>query len=244
MFAQLIDKIAELKRPETISHNDRIFMLNGYSPVKEPVSESIKIHTLTGIMDYLRGEIDKPLDQTMFIHIPTYSEVILSTEQFGNWKQRERKVESEMFQYEGVRGWIGIEEFIIVLNSLFVPTDDSLYLLKIVSGISDNASHQITDNGISQTATVKAGISLMDNVEIKNPVTLKPYRTFPEIDQPDIQFVFRIRKSNGIQCALFEADGGKWKIETIQKIKAWFQSQIVHEIEAGHDQFKTIKIIA
>jgi hypothetical protein len=83
MFAQFIDKITELKRPETICHNDKTFMLNGYNPVKEPVSEIIKIHTLTGIMDYLRGEIDKPTDHSMFIHIPTYSKVILSTEQFG-----------------------------------------------------------------------------------------------------------------------------------------------------------------
>ena len=65
-----------------------------------------------------------------------------------------------------------------------------------------------------------------------DPVLLAPFRTFPEIDQVPSQFIFRMRENRGVEMALFEADGGAWEMETIQRIKIYLESQIKeHGIE-------------
>lgn len=65
-------------------------------------------------------------------------------------------------------------------------------------------------------------------VVVPNPVTLAPYRTFVEVKQPESKFVFRMRKSEeGPQAALFEADGGAWKIEAMQRVKEFLEDKLV-----------------
>jgi hypothetical protein len=50
-----------------------------------------------------------------------------------------------------------------------------------------------------------------------------------EVEQPVSSFIFRMKEdkySKGIQCALFEADGGAWKLEAMQAIKAYLDSEL------------------
>lgn len=63
---------------------------------------------------------------------------------------------------------------------------------------------------------------------IPSPVTLKPYRTFTEVEQPESQFVFRMKedKYDGVQCALFEADGGAWKLGAMEYIKEYLEREL------------------
>lgn len=231
MIKEAIEKIIALSDHETIEldSDGRIYMKQGYSPVKEPMADPLSLHTLTGIKDFIAQNIDgKVYTSPTIIHISDYNSVDLITELIGDWKQRETILSSRSFDHANVNGrWKTVEDFIIMLHSEFVKNDGRDYLLQLTSSITDSASAKIKDNGITQSATVRSGISLVEEMEIKNPIILKPYRTFPEIDQPDIQFVFRIRKGgNGPECALFESDGGLWKIQTIQKIKAWFENEL------------------
>lgn len=63
---------------------------------------------------------------------------------------------------------------------------------------------------------------------IPSPVRLKPYRTFTEVDQPESDFVFRMKedKYDGVQCALFEADGGAWKLHAMESIQEYLEEQL------------------
>lgn len=56
----------------------------------------------------------------------------------------------------------------------------------------------------------------------------KPYRTFLEVDQPVSEFIFRMKqdKYDGVLCALFEADGGAWKMEATERIKKYLESEL------------------
>ncbi len=38
---------------------------------------------------------------------------------------------------------------------------------------------------------------------------------------------------NGPSCALFEADGGAWKLEAMNLIRHYFEEQLKTEIETG-----------
>ena len=59
-----------------------------------------------------------------------------------------------------------------------------------------------------------------------NPVRLKPFRTFLEINQPESDFIFRMREGRGVECAIYEADGGAWQIEAMQRIKVYIQNAL------------------
>ena len=56
-------------------------------------------------------------------------------------------------------------------------------------------------------------------------VTLKPFRTFREIEQPESEFILRYQNRNGIEAALFEGDGGCWKLDAILRIKEWLSDK-------------------
>ena len=63
---------------------------------------------------------------------------------------------------------------------------------------------------------------------VPNPVTLRPYRTFTEVTQPESEFVFRMKDdSMSVYCALFEADGGAWKREAMKNIKEHLEVELV-----------------
>ncbi|HUW08460.1 MAG TPA: hypothetical protein VM537_01965, partial [Anaerolineae bacterium] len=76
---------------------------------------------------------------------------------------------------------------------------------------------------VSQTVSVRRGMSQTTQVVVPNPVTLKPYRTFREIDQPESPFLLRARNpknEEGVpEFALFEADGGAWRLTAVERIK-------------------------
>lgn len=61
---------------------------------------------------------------------------------------------------------------------------------------------------------------------IPNPVTLVAYRTFSQVEQPESLYIFRMQDRNGIQCALYEADGGAWKIDAMRRIKAYLEAAL------------------
>ena len=80
------------------------------------------------------------------------------------------------------------------------------------------------------------GIASKSDAVVPNPVKLRPYRTFVEVEQPVSEFVFRMKDNNGITCALFEADGGAWKNTAMRNIKNYLES----ELEDYKEQFTVI----
>jgi len=102
-------------------------------------------------------------------------------------------------------------------------------MLKVVENITEENVKGISDDGVSQAVTAKVGIATVGNVEVPNPVELALYRTFVEIDQPTSDFIFRMK--DGPRCALFEADGGKWKLEAIHNISEYLGDALKKEIE-------------
>jgi hypothetical protein len=116
------------------------------------------------------------------------------------------------------------EQFNIMLQSCFLENADRAAVLKVVGNIKEDNVRTTGDNGVTQVVTAKAGVSTVSDVIVPNPVTLCPFRTFPEVDQPESQFVFRMKE--GPCAALFEADGGKWKIYAMQNVKKYLAEKL------------------
>lgn len=77
--------------------------------------------------------------------------------------------------------------------------------------------------------TARSGIARVEEISVPNPVFLAPFRTFREITQPLSPFVLRMKqgREGGLPTvALFEADGGKWKLDAIQFIRDYLEGKI------------------
>lgn len=90
--------------------------------------------------------------------------------------------------------------------------------------------YSAADDGVTQTVTAKQGVAFVQEVAVPNPVTLAPYRSFPEISQVESEFVLRVRagRSEGElpTIALFEADGGRWQLEAVRRVKDYLKQRV------------------
>lgn len=71
----------------------------------------------------------------------------------------------------------------------------------------------------------------MGNVTVKPRVTLRPFRTFLEVEQPESVFILRLN-SNG-EINLISADGGAWKLEAVRNIAGYFEEHLKDLVESG-----------
>jgi len=70
----------------------------------------------------------------------------------------------------------------------------------------------------------RAGVALVSDVAVPNPILLCAYRTFRDVVQPSSLFVLRVQsgRTGGLpEVGLFEADGGAWRITTTERVREW-----------------------
>lgn len=120
------------------------------------------------------------------------------------------------------------EDYNKCTSSIDDTATDRALLLKFAGTVESGTLAEYGDDGVTQKATVKTGIASKGDAIVPNPVKLKPYRTFLEVDQPVSEFIFRMKqdKYDGVLCALFEADGGAWKMEATERIKKYLESEL------------------
>lgn len=111
-------------------------------------------------------------------------------------------------------------------------TEDRDYLLALLSRIDVNQGVSSVDNGISQEVSVKTGAVLKEQQTVQPIVHLQPYRTFLEVEQPASDFLLRLDKEG--HPALYEADGGAWKLEAKRNIAAYLGEKLADLIESGN----------
>lgn len=104
-------------------------------------------------------------------------------------------------------------------------------LLKVVGNVKEENVRETGDNGIAQAVTIKTGVASAADVLVPNPVSLAPYRTFLEVEQPASSFIFRMK--DGPSGAIFEADGGAWRNQAIANVREYLATELESEIEKG-----------
>ena len=128
-------------------------------------------------------------------------------------------------------GWREQQQAIIELRSRFIPTEDSEYLVNLISRINNEQGVKSEDNGVSQVVVTKQGVTLMGAEVVKPRLTLQPFRTFREVPQPESDFILRLDENGRV--GLFEADGGIWKMEAKDNIRRYFAENLESEIDNG-----------
>lgn len=229
MFKEALQYLIGLGNTRTENIGDQVFSTQPLHLVKQATPAALHVHSLSGIVEYLQSEFDWA--DKLMIHVvsPTEVEVFSS---FNRDYNRNVLIKAEAmlpaFRFDN---FYDTESFNIKLQSTFVINDDRTILLKLVGTIKEEDVREFGDNGITQVVTAKTGVAQVGDVMVPNPVVLKPYRTFVEVDQPESNFVFRMK--TGPHCALFEADGGAWKLEAMKNIKEYLEEALAAEIEAG-----------
>jgi hypothetical protein len=195
-----------------------------------PRASSIEMNTLSSLIDYIKSGVDA-FAENMIIHIQSPTRVSMYSA-LDREREREYVVEVKAnvpaFNFNQ---FMDHEAFCIGVQSKCIddPETDKALLLRFAGTVEAGSVAEYGDDGVSQKATVKTGIASKGEALVPSPANLKPFRTFVEVEQPVSSFIFRMKEdkySKGIQCALFEADGGAWKLEAMQAIKAYLDSEL------------------
>ena len=211
---EFIEKIEDMTGPKVIETVQGTFSDKHLYRVENKLVDTITLSSLSGLAEMIKQEMNE-YNLPLFVRATSAERVHV----FGAIRddmQRE-------IPFTAVAKFIGfdfneymsIENMIICLKSRFAPTEDRDYLVQLLGNITDQQSVQTKDDGITQSATVKSGIQLIGEQRIKPIVTLKPCRTFLEVEQPESDFLIRLKDG---RAALFEADGGAWEREAVKNV--------------------------
>ena len=240
MDSTFVNAIAELTRigcgPQSIVENGERFFstvpLHMLPKLEEPTP--LKVHTLTALADYVQENRDAlSLDRCM-IHVVSPLCVTIHS----NLMERSQRFSYLMAVVESplrevLDTWLTPLQAIISLQTLFVPEGDHATVLGLLGSLADTSEIANEDDGFSQKVTTRAGVKVMkgDAVKVPNPVTLAPFRTFADIEQPASPFLFRMESSGlGVRVALFQADGGRWKLDAISRIGSFLADKLPKDV--------------
>ncbi|RXZ84614.1 hypothetical protein EBB07_00940 [Paenibacillaceae bacterium] len=229
MIKEAIEKILGLAEIQTTKIGEQVYTSSQLSRVTASLTDTLKVRNLSGIIDYLKNDFDKHLP--VIIHVESPTKVNVLTGFNRDLSRSELVVATAILPEIRFGGYYDIESFNILLQSCFVSTEIRESILRIVGNVRDENVTTFGDDGVSQQVTAKTGVATVEAVKLPNPVWLKPFRTFVEIEQPESAFVFRMK--DGPSAALFEADGGAWKIIAIRDIKSYLDNALAERVQAG-----------
>lgn len=199
-----------------------------------PTAKPLEVQTLGALRDYLTGNRDQIDLRRVIVHVADPSFVAVGGPLMGGSRAREVYVHAKALDL--TTGFLGkfmsLEEFLIGLQVRFAEADDRQRLLALLSNVKHEQVKTALDDGVTQVVQARAGVALVSDVAVPNPVLLVPYRTFRDVVQPSSLFVLRVQsgRSGGLpEVGLFEADGGAWRLQAVARIREW----LVEALPAG-----------
>lgn len=228
IIKEAIEYVVGLRKPEVQKIDGIVYSDKELEPViHNPKARAIQMNTLTSLVDYIKAQVDE-MDEKMIVHVQSPTKVALYSA-LDSERIRESMVEvmARLPEFEYGR-FIEHERFCIGLQAKFLddPESNRALVLKFAGTVEDGTVSQYSDDGISQKATIKTGIASKGDALVPNPVKLRPYRTFHEVQQPMSEFIFRMKSDDSVKCALFEADGGAWENVAMRNIKDYLEVEL------------------
>ena len=229
MLKEFVQYLLDLARPELVETGGNTYSTRNLNRLNvEHDVNSINVRSLSGLVDYVKSNFDH--DRTLMIHVKSPTEVNVF-DALNDVNDRRTYVRAgALLPSITFEQFVDREKFQIMLQACFVGNQDKEQVLKVVSSIIEENSVQTQDDGVTQRVTAKTGVATVGNVNVPNPVTLKPFRTFAEVSQPESEFVLRLK--DGGRVGLFEADGGAWELNAMANIAEYLSNELSEEIEA------------
>jgi len=225
MIKAAIEKILAIAEVGTFEIHKQTYSTQPIHRVKPHIDKATSIHlqTLSSLVEFVKHN-DGLKNQTM-ICIDGPKEVYLKSNMLPDGSRETYAQVVAVVPNISYDCHFDLEDFNIMLQSKF--KDDSqghkATLLEVVGNYQEENGVKISDNGVTQGVTVKKGVR-MELVAVPNPVTLKPMRTFTEVEQPESLFVFRMK--GGGRAGIFEADGKAWQNDAVENIKTYLKKEL------------------
>ena len=231
LTADAIEKILELAPIEQVVLNGLTYQTKQLYLRSEPQPKVFTTQTLVSLVELIQKEHGHGRLNDLIIHVAEPTSVdVYSTLREDLGRFHIYRADAEL-PYQDFGQYRDLEKMVINLKSTFVQSESRDELVKLLGSITEEAVKTSTDDGISQTVTAKTGIATVGKVPVNPIQLLAPYRTFVEVNQPESEFLLRLQ--NGPRAALFEADGGAWKMKARANIKAYFEDKLADLISLG-----------
>lgn len=235
MLKEAIQEIVKLAGPKVFTIKGENFSSEDLTRIdpKKDFPKCIRLTGLDSLCKLIRNEADKmKLERfQILVQVGTYNTVKVFTTLDDEMDRRYLYECAADTPEAKVNRWLDHEEAVIQLQSMYIPNEDTAYLLNLLSSVSKDSKVTTLDNGVTQTVEARKGVALMGNVQVKPRVTLRPFRTFLEVAQPESEFILRLNDNGEIN--LIGADGGAWKLEAVRNIAAYFEEKLGDMVEAG-----------
>lgn len=228
MIKEALQYIVSLKSPviqeiDGSTYSDKTLERISFNPK----AKTINMTTLSSLVDYIKSNVDEMYGD-MIIHVESPTRVELySMLDYERKREYMVRVDAKVPEFSFGRN-IEHEAFCIAMQSKFIDDEktDKELILKFAGTVENGTVAEYGDDGVTQKATIKTGIASKSDAIVPNPVCLRPYRTFIEVEQPASNFIFRMDNKNGVTCALYEADGGAWEMEAMKNIKSYLENAL------------------
>lgn len=189
MTRDALQYVVGLKTAEVLDINGGKYVDKNVQRVdKEIRASAIQMNTLTSLVDYLKAGVDSMADKMLVQVVSPMKVIVLSMLDADRKREELVDVKAMIPDFEYGR-YMGNERFIIALQSKFIANDDRALLLQFAGTVKDESIAQYGDDGVTQKATIKTGITSVGDAVVPNPVKLRPFRTFIEVEQPESAFV-------------------------------------------------------
>lgn len=235
MIKEALQYIIDIQNQRIENVNGKDYYFRGETPVLLGGCRScdtLEISTLTSLVDYIKGSMADDFAASgsvpkMIVHVKSETEVDLISvfnNDMDRWKIASVKARVPKIT---LGQFIDQERFIIQMQSMFIDTPDKVVVMQVAGNVENRMVANYGDDGVSQKAAIRTSLANIEDVIVPNPVRLRPFRTFNETVQPEIEFVFRMKnEAGGVSCALFEADGGAWKFEAVHNIAEYLMGEL------------------
>lgn len=233
MIKEAIEFIMQFRDIEIVNHNNAKYSNQKLIKLPELSPDHVSTKSLASIVDLVSSELDhsRIADLKIIIQVEGPTKVKVFTSLGENLDRKELYAAVAEVPTLQLNNFIDLEAMNIHLKSCFVPAEQRESLIALLGNVTEEAVKTLSDDGFSQQVAARSGIATSKNVIVPSVVNLTPYRTFLEVDQPESEFLCRMQ--TGHKVALFEADGGAWRLTARQNIKLYFESALEHLIDAN-----------
>lgn len=226
--AKEMPEIREINGGTYVFFGGRMNRMERVLPDDPPEPSSVNVFSLNGLVDMIRADVDGMFDEDQPTHIVRVTDettVEVISPAIGVHQTRYRRILCKApVPHIRFGEYLETEDFQVMMQTCFMESEARNLVMRLAGSMSREQSMRRSDDGMTQTVQVQTGVVTVGDVSLKNPVPLTPLRTFYEVDQVTSPFILRFDEN--ARAALYEGDGGAWRLKAVTAVADWLRKQL------------------
>lgn len=209
-------------------YGGRLTRMERVLPPNMPEPDNVEVFSLYGLVDMIKADVDGLFAEGKPMHIVRVTDetlVEVLSPAIGLHQTRYRRILCQAPVPKIKFGqYLETEEFQVMMQTCFEKSEARDMVMTLAGSVSKEQSMRKSDDGMTQTVQVQTGVVTVGDVSLKNPVPLTPLRTFCEVEQVTSPFILRFNEN--AQAALYEGDGGAWRLYAVRAVADWLRQNL------------------